>query len=82
VPAEDGFGLDDYQVLSPARPEAMDPDPQGAIGDAESRAGIGAKSYEELMTKDKVLESNIATRPEDPDEGADKQKLEFEHSAG
>jgi hypothetical protein len=34
------------------------------------------------MTKDKVLERNIATRSEDPDEGADKQKQEFEHSAG
>ena len=44
--------------------------------------GLAAESDEELMTKTKVLESDIAMRPEDCDEGADKEKQEFEHPAG
>jgi hypothetical protein len=44
--------------------------------------GLAAESDVELMTKTKVLESDIAMRPEDCDEGADKEKQEFEHPAG
>jgi hypothetical protein len=60
----------------------MDPDPERAIRGAESRAGIGAESDVKLMTQDKVLESDIVTRPEYWDEGADKEKQECEHPAG
>jgi hypothetical protein len=64
MPPEDGFGLDDKQVLAPALwPEQANPDPKDSISIAEARVGVGAQDDVELMAKDEILEIEVTTRP-------------------
>jgi hypothetical protein len=83
MPPEDGFGLNQEEVLAPAFwPEDANPDPQNAIPVLESRSGVGAKGDVKLMTKNEILESDVMTGPYAGDEGAEKQKQDFEHPSG
>jgi hypothetical protein len=80
MPPEDGFGLDDKQVLAPALwPEKANPDPKDSISISEASVGVGAQDDVELMAKDQVFESQVASRSEQTDEAAEEQ---FEHPAG
>jgi hypothetical protein len=64
MPPEDGFGLGYKQMLAPALwPEQVNPDPKDPISISEARVGVGAQDDVKLMAKDKILESEVTTRP-------------------
>ena len=70
-------------MLAPALwPEHTNPDPKDSISISEARVGVGAQDDVELMAKDKVLESEVTTRPEAGEEGAENEKQELEHPSG
>jgi len=72
--------LDYQQMLAPALwPEHANPDPKDPISISKARVGVGAQDDVELMAKEQVLKSQVASRSEQADEAAEGQ---FEHLAG
>jgi hypothetical protein len=67
------FRLDYKQVLAPALwPEQAKPDPKDSISISEARVGVGAQDDLKLMAKDEILESEVTTRPQAGEQGAEK----------
>jgi hypothetical protein len=60
-------------------PEHANPDPKDPIPILEAGVGVGAQDDVELMAKEQVLKSQVASRSEQGDEAAEEQ---FEHPAG
>jgi hypothetical protein len=48
------------------------PDPKDSVTISKARFGVGAKGDLKLMAKDEILESEVTTRPEAGEEGAEK----------
>jgi hypothetical protein len=64
VPPEDGLGLNQEEVVTPAPwPEPANPDPKDSISISEPWVPVGAKCDVKLMAKDEILEGDITTRP-------------------
>ena len=59
MPADDSFGLDDDQSITPACPEAVEEDPENAISCSQLRTGLLVFEYAELLAECHVLQSEI-----------------------
>jgi hypothetical protein len=59
LPSQDGVGRHDDQRLSPARPDAGQPDPKEAIGRAQSGPRYASSVHGELLAQGEVLEGEL-----------------------
>jgi hypothetical protein len=82
VPAEDGFGLDDVEVIAPRRPSVSEPHPEQTIRVGQAGRGIGAKDNLKLVTENEVFKHDVPARSEAGDETAEQEGEEWKHPAG
>jgi hypothetical protein len=80
VPADDGFGHDDDEVLFPRRPDPSSDYPEKLIDEAETRARMSTVQDSELLAEHEILQNKIPAAAEEANQGSDREKKQAEQA--
>ncbi len=78
MPADDGFGLDDDEGLSPSRPELRQEDPKGSVCFGDPGPGSLLSVGAELLTQSELNERLLAPASEEGRNAAKGDRREAE----
>jgi hypothetical protein len=81
MPADDGIGANDHEVVLPTRPESGERDPERTIQRAQSRSKPTLRVHRKLLTQGKLDDCLILAAPEEGDDAVKKQRYEMDQSA-
>jgi hypothetical protein len=79
MPADDRLGLHEHEDLGPPSPEAMQDDPEPAIGWRHPRPAAGPHEYAELVPQRCVLEHQVGTASAGGTQDPEEQKERASH---
>jgi hypothetical protein len=79
VPADDGFGRDDDEVLLPSRPDPSSDYPEELIEEAEARTRMSTFQHSELLPEHEILQNKIPAATEKANQGSDPEEMQTEH---
>jgi hypothetical protein len=79
MPADDGLGLHEHEDLGPPSPEAMQEDPEPAIGCRHAWPAAGPGNDAELVPQRCVLEHQVGTASAGGTQDSEEQKERASH---
>jgi hypothetical protein len=81
MPADDGLGANDYEMILPARPQARKGDPERTVQRAQSWSRPTLRVHRKLLTQGKLDDCLFLTAPEERGDAVKKQHYEMDQSA-
>jgi hypothetical protein len=79
MPADDGFGCNDDEMLLPSRPDPSSDYPEELIEEAEARARMSTFQHSELLPEHEILQNKIPAATEGVNQGAVPEEKQAEH---
>jgi hypothetical protein len=79
MPAENGFGCNDDEMLLPSRPDPSSDYPEELIEEAEARARMSTFQHSELLPEHEILQNKIPAATEGANQGSDPEEKQAEH---
>jgi hypothetical protein len=81
MPADDGLGSNDYEMILPTRPQARERNPERTIQRAQSRPRSTLRVHRKLLAQRKIDDCLILAAPEEGDNKVKKQRYETDQGA-
>jgi len=79
MPADDRFGLDDYQCILPARPSRPQYRPEEPIQRAQRRPGPPPLQHSHLLAKGEDFDSDVSAALEEDASGGNQSEEKWQH---